>query len=122
MAVTKQKVDELAERMKQLGIRNEDLTEKFILGSGRGGQNLQKTASCVYLKHLPSGIEVKCSKDRSREVNRFIARRELCDQFEKQVLGKQTAKDLALAKIQKQKKRNARRRQKKNETQSEILD
>lgn len=121
MAVTRQKVDELAERMKQLGIREEDLAEKFILGSGRGGQNLQKTASCVYLKHLPSGIEVKCSKDRSREVNRFIARRELCDQFEKQVLGRQTAKDLALAKIQKQKKRNARRRQKKND-QSEILD
>src|SRR5262245_2265140 len=55
-------------------IQESDLQEKFIVGSGPGGQNLQKTASCVWLKHLPTGIEVKCQKSRSREENRRIAR------------------------------------------------
>jgi protein subunit release factor B len=66
MAVRKEKLDELHEKMNKLEIREEDLLEKFILGSGSGGQKVNKTSSCVYLKHLPSGIEVKCQKDRSR--------------------------------------------------------
>jgi len=67
--------------MKQLGIDEDDLIEKFILGSGKGGQKVNKTSSCVYLKHLPTGIEVKCQQGRSRELNRYVARYELCEKF-----------------------------------------
>lgn len=58
-----------------------DLVEKFILGSGKGGQNLHKTASTVYLKHLPSGLEVKCQESRSRDDNRYFARERLYDKL-----------------------------------------
>ena len=68
---------ELTARMERLGIFEKDLIEKFILGSGSGGQKINKTSSCVYLKHLPTGIEVKCQGTRSRDLNRLYARREL---------------------------------------------
>lgn len=68
--------------MAALRVSEEDLVEKFILGSGPGGQKINKTSSCVYLKHMPSGIEVKCQSGRSREANRHQARVELCDTIE----------------------------------------
>ncbi len=80
--VSPEKQAALGERMAALGITEEDLVEKFILGSGAGGQKINKTSSCVYLKHLPSGIEVKCQAGRSREANRYQARVELCDTVE----------------------------------------
>ncbi len=80
--VSPEKQAALVERMAALGIVEEDLVEKFILGSGAGGQKINKTSSCVYLKHLPSGIEVKCQASRSREANRYQARVELCDTVE----------------------------------------
>ncbi len=75
-------MENLAERMDHLLIREEDLEERFILGSGSGGQKINKTSSCVYLKHLPSGNEVNCQETRSREKNREIARIRLCEHFE----------------------------------------
>lgn len=72
----------LEERMAKLGITEDSLVEKFVLGSGSGGQKINKTSSCVYMKHLPSGIEVKCQANRSREMNRFQARKEICDTLE----------------------------------------
>ena len=107
--VTGQKQHELEERMASLGIQEEELVEKFILGSGSGGQKINKTASCVYLKHLPSGIEVKCQQERSRELNRFLARRKLCEIFEKEILHEKSEKDAELAKLRKQKKRRSRK-------------
>ena len=74
--------DALRERMDRLGIFEEDLQEKFVLGSGPGGQKINKTASCVFLKHLPSGAHVKCQEGRSRASNREQARVLLCDQIE----------------------------------------
>lgn len=68
--------------MAKLRIADDDLVEKFVLGSGSGGQKINKTSSCVYLKHLPSGLEVKCQAHRSREMNRFQAREELCNRLE----------------------------------------
>jgi protein subunit release factor B len=109
-SVAKEKLEELQRRMERLCIRDEDLVEKFVLGSGPGGQKVNKTASCVYLKHLPSGIEVKCGKERSRELNRFLARRQLCEQLEKDQLGLKSLKDKRIEKIRKQKKRRQRRR------------
>ena len=68
--------------MQQLGIHEEDLVEKFIRGTGHGGQKINKTSSCVYLKHVPTCIEIKCQLNRSRLVNRELARTELCDRIE----------------------------------------
>jgi protein subunit release factor B len=72
----------LEARMAALGIAEDGLVEKFVLGSGAGGQKINKTSSCVYLKHLPTAIEVKCQAHRSREMNRHQAREELCDRIE----------------------------------------
>ncbi len=110
MSPKQQKIEDLKRRMVRLGIRDEDLIEKFVLGSGPGGQKINKTAACVYLKHRPSGIEVKCGRERSRELNRFFARRQLCELLEKKLLGLKTPKDKKLEKLRKQKKRRKRRR------------
>ncbi len=108
--VRPEKLDELKVRMARLGIIEGDLMEKFITGSGSGGQKINKTSSCVYLKHEPTGIEVKCQQDRSRELNRFLARRELCEKIEAQVHGLKTKRQLKADKVKKQKQRRARRR------------
>ena len=95
--------------MENLGITEDNLTEKFIQGSGSGGQKINKTASCVYLKHKPSGIEVKCQQQRSRELNRYIARRELCERLEEIRDGKKSARQQKMEKIRRQKRRRSRR-------------
>lgn len=99
----------LAERMAKLGIREADLVERFVLGSGSGGQKVNKTSSCVYLRHGPSGIEVKCQRERSRELNRYLARRELCERLEERLLGLKSARQQAMEKIRRQKRRRSRR-------------
>ncbi|MGE0199022.1 MAG: peptide chain release factor-like protein [Simkaniaceae bacterium] len=113
MTVSKEKQEALKKRMEALGIHEEDLIEKFILGSGSGGQKVNKTSSCVYLKHLPTKIEVKCQQERSREMNRFLARRELCDQIAEKLHQEKTARKREIEKIRQQKKRRSRRLQKK---------
>ena len=107
--ISPEKFEELHRRMEKLGIHESDLVEKFILGSGRGGQKIQKTSSCVYLKHLPTGIEVKCQQDRSREVNRYLARRLLCERIESQFHKIKTEKQQEREKIRRQKRRRSRR-------------
>lgn len=107
------KWDEIRRKMEELGIREEDLVEKFVLGSGRGGQNLQKTSSCVYLKHLPTGIEVKCQRERSRDMNRYFARRDLCEKIETQILKVQTEKQQQIEKRRRQKRKRSKRAQQK---------
>ena len=107
ISLEKQKA--LANRLSALGIKDEDLLEKFILSSGKGGQKVNKTASAVYLKHIPSEIEVKCQKMRSRELNRYYARVRLCERLEKVLLGKKSKRERKEEKIQKQKKRRKRR-------------
>jgi len=107
--LSKEKRDELYVRMDALGIREEDLIEKFILGSGRGGQKINKTSSCVYIKHLPTGIEVKCQSGRSRELNRYHARKEICQRIEEKE-GKIVSERQQLSeKIRRQKRRRSRR-------------
>lgn len=107
------KWDELQAKMDKLGIKEDDLIEKFILGSGRGGQNLQKTSSCVYLKHVPTGTEVKCQRERSRELNRLFARRELCEKIESQILKIKTEKQALIEKKRRQKRKRSKRAQEK---------
>lgn len=107
--VNKEKEESLKKRLEELGIKESDLIEKFILGSGKGGQKINKTSSCVYLKHLPTGIEVKCQRERSRELNRYLARRELADKIESRVKGIQSERDREIAKIRKQKRKRSKR-------------
>lgn len=111
----------LEERMSQLGVRESDLIEKFILGSGSGGQKVNKTHSCVYLKHEPSGIEIKCQSSRSRETNRFHARKELCDELDERRLGRESKRKQAIEKIRRQKRRRSRRSKQKSIQDKRLL-
>lgn len=110
-AVNEKKNEWLRERMRTLGIDERDLEEKFVKSAGKGGQKVNKTSSCVYLRHVPTGIEVKFMKDRSQSINRFLARRELVEKIARWH-GVQTAEDVRRDKIRKQKKRRRRRSQK----------
>ncbi len=96
-------------QMEALGIREADLVERFVKGSGKGGQKINKTSSCVYILHEPTGIEVKCQRARSQALNRFLARRELCDRIEAKVKGEKSAREQAREKIRRQKRRRSRR-------------
>ena len=104
-----EKTSALEQRMASLGIDTADLLEKFVRGSGAGGQKVNKTSNCVFLKHLPTGIAIKCQVERSREMNRFLARRELCDQFDAIANGKASVKTQAIEKLRRQKRRRSRR-------------
>jgi len=95
--------------MEQLGIATNDLVEKFVLGSGPGGQKVNKTASCVYIKHVPTGIEIKCRRSRARELNRFLARRELCERLEERIRGEQSRRQQEIERIRRRKRRRTRR-------------
>ncbi len=85
MPVRAEKLLALQTRMAALGLQERDLQEQFVLSSGRGGQKAQKTHNCVVLKHIPSGLVVKCDRERSREINRYLARRLLADAFERRL-------------------------------------
>lgn len=111
--VTPDKEDELVARMNRLGVREQDLVEKFILGSGSGGQKVNKTSSCVYLLHLPTGTEVKCQRVRSQTQNRFFARRDLCEKIEEEREGIRSQRRQQQEKIRRQKRRRSRRAQQK---------
>ena len=86
-----------------------DIIENFIRGSGSGGQKINKTSSCVQLLHKPSGIEVKCQQERSQAMNRYIARRELCDKLEEQIEGKRSKAEQEREKIRRQKRKRSKR-------------
>jgi peptide chain release factor len=103
------KWEKLTEKIEKLHIYEADLIEKFILGSGKGGQKLHKTASTVYLKHLPSGLEIKCQESRSREDNRYFARERLCEKLQALLNDEKTKAQQRIEKIKRQKKRRSRR-------------
>jgi protein subunit release factor B len=107
-AVSEEKNKWLRERMDALGIHEKDFVEKFVRSSGKGGQKVNKTSTCVYLKHIPTGIEVKCMKDRSQSINRFLARRELIEKIET-LTGHVTSRDLRAEKIRKQKAKRVKK-------------
>lgn len=107
--ITHKKWQQLHVRMFSLGIVEDDLIEKFILGSGSGGQKINKTSSCVWLKHEPTGITVKCQQERSRELNRYFARQRLCDKLDVQINKTQSEREQAIAKIKRQKRKRSKR-------------
>jgi len=73
---------EIEARLAVIGMRTADVEERFILGSGRGGQKIQKTSSCVWLRHRPTGLEIRCQRERSQSANRELAWSELCAKLE----------------------------------------
>jgi len=107
--VSAEKQRALAARMEALGVREADLEEHFIRARGHGGQNVNKVSTCVVLRHLPSGIVVRCERERSQALNRFLARREILDRLEARVRGVAQAAAAERARIRRQKARRSRR-------------
>ncbi len=110
---SKEKMKLIEERMHRLHVYEDDLIEKFILGSGSGGQKINKTSSCVYLCHVPTGIEIKCQQERSRALNRYIARMELCERIEKRIQTEKQEKKYLIEKTRRQKRKRSKGEQEK---------
>ncbi len=109
MIISPEKEAALRERMEQLGVREEEFRETFIRSSGPGGQKVNKTATCVFIVHLPTGLSVKCQQERSQALNRFLARRLLLDRIERLRTGLVSAERMRVEKIRRQKRRRSRR-------------
>jgi peptide chain release factor len=105
--VSEKKEKALLDRMLELNVKEDDLEERFIRSSGPGGQKVNKTSSCVFLRHIPTDITVKYQKERSQSLNRFFARRTLLDQIELKQRGyiKENKKRIEKIKSQKRKKK-----------------
>ena len=109
--VRPEKLAALRERMEALGIREQDLEESFVRGSGRGGQKVNKTNNCVYLRHTPTGIAVKCHADRSRGTRPLFWRAGNCAMlWNKRKSGRCAARARVIQRMRKQKDRRRRRR------------
>lgn len=107
-AVSQAKQQALMARMAELGVTEGEFEEQFVRSSGPGGQHLNKTSSAVKVRHIPTGLEAGCSKERSQSLNRFLARRELLEKIAGS-RGLPTAAEKEQSRIRKQKKRRSRR-------------
>ena len=107
--VAPEKQDQLFQRMAELGVRESDIEESFVRSGGHGGQNVNKTATCVMLVHRPTGLQVKCQATRQQGLNRFLARRLLLDKIEEKQKGYVASERARIEKIRRQKRRRSRR-------------
>lgn len=107
--VSEEKEAALWKKWEELDIRPEDVTEAFIRSGGHGGQNVNKVATCVQLKHIPTGIEVKCQKARTQGMNRYYARKLLAEKIETIKLGALSAEQQKIEKLRRQKRKRSKR-------------
>lgn len=105
--VSPEKEKALREKLKSLGIAEKDLEEKFIRSQGKGGQKVNKTSTCVYISHIPTGIEVKCQKTRSQRLNRYYARMLLFSKLERLIRKEESEEEQRIAKIRRQKRKRS---------------
>jgi protein subunit release factor B len=106
--VNLEKEQQLARRMAALGVRESDIDETFVRSGGHGGQNVNKTSTCVMLLHRPTRLQVKCQETRQQGLNRFIARRLLLDKIEKLQTGQVASQQARIEKIRRQKRKRSR--------------
>lgn len=114
------KEKQLREKMKALNIREEDIQETFIRSGGRGGQHVNKTSTCVYLKHIPTSIEVKCQEERSQALNRYRARVILANKVEQLIKGRESEETQRIEKIRRQKRKRSKRAKEKMLAEKKI--
>ncbi len=106
--VTEQKENQLAQRMQALGVAESDIVETFVRSGGNGGQNVNKTSTCVMLIHRPTGLQVKCQETRQQGMNRFLARKLLLDKLEERKVAKASAERAQIEKLRRQKRGRSR--------------
>src|ERR1700693_44394 len=106
--VNSEKEQQLAHRMAALGVRESDIDETFVRSGGHGGQNVNKTSTCVMLLHRPTRLQVKCQSTRHQALNRFLARRLLLDKIEALQKGYVDAERSRMEKIRRQKRKRSR--------------
>lgn len=107
--VSPEKETQLLDRLRTLGVREQDVDEQFVRSSGAGGQNVNKVATCVVLHHRPTDIRVKCQQERSQGLNRYLARKLLADKIEARITGAVSEEAQRIAKIRRQKRKRSRR-------------
>jgi protein subunit release factor B len=119
--VNPKKEDALREQMEALGVREEDLEERFVRSGGRGGQHVNKVSTCVQLRHVPTGLEVRCQSERSQGLNRYRARVLLLAKLEQEIKGKESEERKRIEKIRRQKRRRSRRAKEKILREKKIV-
>jgi len=103
------KLAQLEQRMRALGVQENDLEETFVRSGGAGGQKVNKSSSCVMLLHRPTGLRVKCQTSRQQALNRFLARRLLLDKIERRQQGFVETQRAHIEKVRRQKRKRSRR-------------
>ena len=107
--VSEKTEQDLQYKMSRLCIREEDLEESFVRSGGPGGQNVNKVSTCVVLRHKPTGLVIKCQRERSQAMNRYWARRMLAEKLEAGILGRESDEAKRIAKIRRQKRKRSKR-------------